>query len=75
VDLFDGTLVGRLLLVLGLLIAVLGALLVLGWRPPLGRLPGDFSGSHGSFSWALPLGTSLLISVILTVVINLVIRR
>jgi hypothetical protein len=75
VDSFDSSLIGRLLLVLGLAVAVFGALLVFGWRPPLGRLPGDLSGSHGNFSWAIPLGTSLLISVVLTVIVNLVLRR
>lgn len=71
----DTGLVGRLLLVLGVGVAVVGVLMMLGVRLPFGRLPGDFSGSHGSVSWAIPLGTSLLLSVVLTVVLNLLLRR
>ena len=71
----DGTAIGRILLVLGLLIAGIGLVLALGGRLPFGRFPGDLSGSHGSFSWSVPLGTSLVLSVVLTIVINLLLRR
>jgi hypothetical protein len=71
----DSSLLGRILLVVGVLVAVAGLVLALGGRLPFGRLPGDFSGSRGSVSFAIPLGTSLVLSVVLTVVINLLIRR
>ena len=74
-DLFDGATIGRVLLVVGLLIAATGLVLALGGRLPFGRLPGDLSGSRGSFAWSVPLGTSILLSVLLTIVLNLVIRR
>lgn len=67
--------VGRLLLVIGLLAAAVGVLLMLGVRLPFGRLPGDISGSSGSVSWAVPLGTCLVVSLVLTVVVNLLLRR
>ena len=59
---------GRALLGLGILLAVVGAvLLVLGRAGlPLGRLPGDFSFRGKNVELYLPLGTSILISVILT---------
>jgi hypothetical protein len=72
---FDSGIMGRLLLVLGLGIAVVGLLMALGVRLPFGRLPGDFSGGGGNVSWAFPLGTSLLLSVVLTIVLNIVLRR
>ena len=72
---FDSGVIGRILLVIGVLVAVAGLVLMLGGRLPFGRLPGDFSGSGGSVGWAFPLGTSLLLSVILTVVLNIVLRR
>jgi hypothetical protein len=71
----DTGFVGRLLLVVGLLAAAAGVLLMLGVRLPFGRLPGDLSGSSGKVSWALPLGTCLVVSVVLTVVVNLLLRR
>jgi Protein of unknown function (DUF2905) len=72
---FDSGFIGRLLLVVGIGVAVVGVLLMLGVRLPFGKLPGDLSGSNGSVSWAIPLGTSLLLSVVLTVVLNLLLRR
>lgn len=63
----DSGALGRLLLVLGAVILVVGALLAFGPRIPwLGRLPGDFSFGGDSWKVYVPLGTSLLISVILT---------
>lgn len=74
VEIDSGT-VGRILLVVGILVAVCGLVLALGGRLPFGRLPGDISGGDGKVSWSFPLGTSLLISVVLTVAINLALRR
>jgi uncharacterized membrane protein YidH (DUF202 family) len=71
----DSGAIGRILLVIGALIAVAGLVLVLGGKLPFGRLPGDLSGSNGSFSWSVPLVTSLVLSVVLTVVLNIVLRR
>lgn len=72
---FDSGSIGRILLVIGLLIAAAGLVLALGGKLPFGRLPGDFSGSRGGFSWSVPLVSSLVISVVLTVVLNIVLRR
>ena len=67
---------GKALVGVGLLLALAGALLVLagGVDLPLGRLPGDlaFRGKHVSVF--LPLFTSLLISVVLSVVFYLLAR-
>jgi len=57
---------GKVLIVVGLLIAAIGALIALG--APVGRLPGDFSYRRGNFAFFFPLGTSILVSVILTLV-------
>jgi hypothetical protein len=71
----DNGVVGRILLTVGLLVAAVGLLMALGVRLPFGRLPGDISGSSGNVSWSIPLGTSLLISLMLTVLLNLILRH
>ena len=71
----DSALLGRLLLAGGILAALVGGLLVLGVRLPFGRLPGDLGGGSGNVSWAFPIGSCLVVSVVLTVVLNLIVRR
>jgi hypothetical protein len=63
---------GRLLLLLGGAIVVLGLiLLVVGRVPFLGRLPGDIMFRRGNTSFYFPIVTCLVLSVALTVVLNL----
>jgi predicted MFS family arabinose efflux permease len=58
---------GRTLVLLGLAIAALGLVMMLG--VPLGRLPGDFYVKRGSFSFYFPLATSIILSILLTLVL------
>lgn len=75
----DLTGIGRLLLVSGLVLAAVGAVLLLAPRVPglnrLGRLPGDIVIERGTVSIFVPLVSSIVISVVLTIVINLFLRR
>jgi hypothetical protein len=64
--------VGKPLVVIGLLIALAGALMM--WGVPIGRLPGDFSYERGNVRFYVPLTTSILISVVLTLVFALLRR-
>jgi hypothetical protein len=64
---------GRVLIVVGLVIAGAGLLMTLGL--PIGRLPGDFSFKRGNFSFYFPLATSILASIILTLLMMLFGRR
>jgi len=64
---------GRLLIVIGLVVAAAGLLMTLGL--PLGRLPGDFSIKRGNFSFYFPLATSILASIILTLLMMLFGRK
>ena len=61
--------VGRALVLLGLGIAALGLLMMLG--VPFGRLPGDFYVRRGSFSFYFPLATSIILSILLTLILAL----
>jgi hypothetical protein len=64
---------GKLLLVLGLVIAVIGVGIMLAGRVPfLGNLPGDLSFGGDGWRVSIPLATSLVLSIVLTVVLNLV---
>jgi len=67
---------GKALLGLGLLLALVGAILLVAAKIglPLGRLPGDISYKGKSVSVYFPLGTSILISVVLTVIFYLASR-
>lgn len=66
---------GKVFLVLGAGLVVLGALLLLGDRIGLGRLPGDFVIRRGKTTVHVPLMTSVLLSILLTVIVNLWLRR
>ena len=63
---------GRLLVVVGLVVAGLGLLMMIGL--PIGRLPGDFSYRRGNTTFYFPLATSILLSIILTVLFALLRR-
>ena len=60
---------GKLLVVVGLVIAAIGAAMMLG--VPLGRLPGDFAVRRGNFSFYFPLMTSVVLSIVLTLLLAL----
>jgi len=63
--------VGRLLIGAGILLVVIGGLFVLAERIglPLGRLPGDFSHEGKNVRVYFPLGTSLLLSLLLSLIV------
>jgi membrane protein implicated in regulation of membrane protease activity len=56
----------------GLLVAAGG--LLIWWGVPIGRLPGDIVVRRGSFSFYLPITTSIIVSVVLTVLMALLKR-
>jgi hypothetical protein len=67
--------VGRVLLIIGVVLVVVGGLAVLGVRLPFGRLPGDIAieGERGGFYF--PIVTMIVISVVLSILLNLFLRR
>jgi Protein of unknown function (DUF2905) len=71
----DLSTVGRLLLVVGIIVAAVGGFLALGGRLPFGRLPGDISIQGQNSGFFFPIVSCIVISVVLTVVLNIVIRR
>ena len=63
---------GRLVVVVGLIITAAGILMMLG--VPFGRLPGDVVIRRGNATFYFPLGTSILVSVALTLLFALLRR-
>jgi hypothetical protein len=75
----DGPTIGRLLIGAGVALVVVGVLVLIAPRVPLlgslGRLPGDFVFRRGSTTIAFPIVTSLLLSILLTIALNILLRR
>lgn len=68
---------GKVLVLLGAMVVLAGGLLVLlglAWRGGLPRMPGDILWRKGNFTFYFPLVTTLLLSVVLTLVVNLIAR-
>jgi Protein of unknown function (DUF2905) len=67
---------GRLLILFGVVAIVAGLVLLLVPRVPwLGRLPGDMIVQRERFTLYLPIMSSLVVSIVLTVLLNLFFRR
>ncbi len=62
---------GKLLLLIGALSAAVGLLLLIFSRLGLGRLPGDIFIQRENFTLYFPLATMILVSLILTLLVNL----
>jgi hypothetical protein len=67
---------GKILIIIGIVAIALGGLLLLSGKIPwLGRLPGDIVVERKNFTFYFPLGTSILLSVILTLFFWMIGRR
>jgi hypothetical protein len=61
--------VGKLLVIAGLIIAAVGALMMIGI--PFGRLPGDLVYRRGNTTFYFPLVTSIVLSILLTLLMGI----
>jgi len=68
--------IGRYLMIGGVTLFVVGGLIFLASKfgIPFGRLPGDIRIERDGFSFYFPLASSILISVVLTILLNIIIR-
>jgi hypothetical protein len=68
--------IARILVIVGVLLVVAGGLVFLAARLglPLGRLPGDIRLQTDNLTCLFPLATMIILSIVLTVVVNVVIR-
>jgi hypothetical protein len=67
--------VGRFLVVAGTVILVLGVVFMFADKIPLGRLPGDIQIGTSKFKIYFPLATSVLLSVVITLLLNFFSKR
>ncbi|GAB6181111.1 DUF2905 family protein [Desulfotomaculum defluvii] len=66
----------KMLIFAGFLLVIIGGLLYLSGKiPGIGRLPGDIFFQRGNFTFYFPVVTSILLSILLTVILNIFFRR
>jgi hypothetical protein len=66
---------GRLLLIVGVVLLVVGGALLMAEKLGLGRLPGDIVVERKGFRLYAPIATSILVSLVLTALLNLLFRK
>jgi hypothetical protein len=68
--------IARSLIILGVILIIVGGLIYLVARTgaPLGRLPGDIRIQGENLTCVIPIATSILLSIVLTILLNLAIR-
>ncbi|MCG9480110.1 MAG: DUF2905 domain-containing protein [Actinomycetia bacterium] len=65
---------GKILIMVGIGIAILGALMLLLPRMPfLGNMPGDIHIKREGFNLHIPITTSIILSIVLTIILNIII--
>lgn len=65
----------RLIIGAGIVLIFVGVVVFILGKLGLGSLPGDISFRRGNVQVFIPLGTAILLSLILTLVLNLLLRR
>ena len=65
---------GKMLLIMGVVLLLVGGILVIGERFGLGKLPGDIFIQKGNFTFFFPVVSSLIISLLLTLILNILKR-
>lgn len=67
---------GRILIYIGIILVMLGGFLLLLSRLPwFGKLPGDISINKEGLTIYIPITTMILVSIVLTIIMNIVFRR
>lgn len=71
----SSAILGRILIATGVVLVIAGVLLIFGKPLRLGALPGDIILSGRGWQASILIGTSLLLSIILTIALSLLFRR
>ena len=65
----------KLFIILGILLVIVGILMMFKIPIPLGKLPGDISFKGKNFQFYFPIATSIIVSIILTLLLNFFSKR
>ena len=65
---------GKMLLMMGIVLLLIGGILIIGERFGLGKLPGDIFIQKGNFTFFFPIVSTLIISLLLTLILNILKR-
>lgn len=71
----DTSNVGRTLITVGVVALIAGGLLLAAGAFGVGRLPGDLRLGRGNVRFYIPLATCIVVSIVATVVLNVIARR
>jgi hypothetical protein len=72
----DYSQLGKLIIVIGFGLVLLGGIMLFAGRLPFfGQLPGDIEIRRGGATIFFPIATMIVISIVLTIVLNLALRR
>lgn len=66
---------GRFLIIAGAVIVAVGMFFMIADKIPLGRLPGDLHFGSGRFRIYVPVATSILIGIVITIILNFFTKR
>lgn len=67
--------IGRWLVIIGIVIVVIGVIFMAAGRIPwLGKLPGDITWRKGDFTVSFPFATMIVVSIVLTIILNVITR-
>ena len=66
---------GRVFVILGVVFLIVGLLMMFGSKLGIGKLPGDIAIKKGNFTLYFPIVTSIVISLGLTVILNIFFRK
>lgn len=68
--------IGKFLIIFGLIVVIIGFILTfIGKIPLIGKLPGDIVIERRNFVFYFPLGTSILLSIIISLIFYLMSKR
>lgn len=68
--------IGRLFIIAGILLVVTGIVFSMSGKIPfLGRLPGDIAIERENVSFYFPIATSIILSILLTIILNFFLRK
>ena len=67
--------IGRFLVIAGIVLAVIGVLFIMADKIPIGKLPGDFNIGKNNFRVHVPVTTCILLSIVITLIVNFFSRK